>query len=392
MDTVSSRASRAITRPPSRGGYDVLVVGAGFAGSIMAERAAATGRRVLVVDRREHIAGNAFDEIDEHGVLIHRYGPHIFHTNSARVSDYLSRFTGWRPYEHRVLADVEGTLVPVPINRSTVNLLHGKHFSTDAEVEAHLESLAVRPEQMLTSEDAVVGKVGHDLYEKLFRGYTRKQWDLDPRDLDASVCARIPVRFNDDDRYFTDSFQFMPAEGYTAMFERMLDHPRIDVELSMDFAEVSDRISHRTLVWTGPIDAFYGYRFGKLPYRSLKFEFSSLSVAPGEFAQPVGQVNFPDESVPYTRITEYRHLTGQSSLQTTIGYEFPCAEGDPYYPIPRRENRLAYKRYERLAEQERDVVFVGRLARYQYLNMDQVVAQALKAADEAFGHSALNVA
>jgi UDP-galactopyranose mutase len=365
--------------------YDVLVVGAGFAGSIMAERAAASGLRVLVIDKRDHIAGNAFDEYDAHGVLIHRYGPHIFHTSSDKVSAYLSRFTAWRPYEHRVLASLEGKLVPVPINRTTINVLHGKQLVDDAEVEIYLQSQAARLERTVSSEDAVVGKVGRDLYERLFRGYTRKQWGLDPRDLDASVCGRIPVRFDDDDRYFTDSFQNMPAEGYTRMFERILDHPLIDTELATDFDRVSSRIVYRRLVWTGPIDSYYHHRYGRLPYRSLEFEFKTQATTDAELAYPVGQVNFPSEDVAYTRLAEYRHLTGQAAAVTTLSYEYPRAEGDPYYPIPRAENRELYHRYEALAKTDPDVIFVGRLARYQYLNMDQVVAQALQAAATAFG-------
>lgn len=351
----------------------------------MAERAAASGLRVLVVDRREHIAGNAFDEVDEHGVLIHRYGPHIFHTNAPKVINYLSRFTDWRPYEHRVLGRVDDQLVPVPINRTTLNALHGLSLADDEAAERYLASLAVPFERMETSEHAVVGKVGRDLYERLFRGYTRKQWALDPSELDASVCARIPVRTSTDDRYFTDSFQSMPSEGYTRMFERILDHPRIEVRVGVDFEEIRDTLRWRTLVFTGPIDAYFDHRLGALPYRSLTFTRETHDTPDGGFMQPVGQVNYPSEDVHYTRITEFRHLTGQAASVSTVAYEYPCAEGDPYYPVPRRENRDLYKRYQTLAESERDVVFVGRLARYQYLNMDQVVAQALLAAREAFG-------
>ena len=278
--------------------YDVLVVGAGFSGSMMAERAASQGLRVLMVDKREHIAGNAYDEIDDHGVLIHRYGPHIFHTNSDKVSDYLSRFTAWRPYEHRVLATVGSQQVPVPINRTTINALHGLSLRDDAEAAAYLAGLAETKERTENSEDAVVGKVGRDLYERLFRGYTRKQWALDPSELDASVCARIPVRTNTDDRYFTDSFQFMPSEGYTRMFQRMNDHPLITTRVGVDFTDVPASISYGPLVWTGPIDAYFGCRLGKLPYRSLTFRTETHDVPDGGLVQPVGQVNFPARTSP----------------------------------------------------------------------------------------------
>jgi UDP-galactopyranose mutase len=357
--------------------YDVLVVGAGFAGAVMAERSADRGLRVLVVDRREHIAGNAYDERDAHGVLIHRYGPHIFHTNAEKVFAYLSRFTDWRPYEHRVLADVGGLRVPMPINRSTLNALYGLGLADEAAARAFLDARAEPRARVETSEDAVVAKVGRELYETLFRGYTRKQWGLDPSQLHAQVCARIPVRVDDDDRYFGDTFQSMPADGYTALFTRLLDHPLIEVRCGVEFCGVDDSYDH--LVWTGPIDAYYGHCFGALPYRSLRFETASVATPGGGLVQPVAVINQPSEDVPYTRVTEYRHLTGQALDVSTLHYEYPSAAGDPYYPVPRPENRALYHRYAALAAREQGVTFVGRLARYQYLNMDQVVAQALAA-------------
>ena len=361
--------------PPVREHYDVMVVGAGFAGAVMAERLANDGgKRVLVVDRRPHIAGNAFDHQDAGGILIHQYGPHIFHTNSADVFDYLSRFTEWRPYEHRVLADVDGQLVPMPINRTTLNMLYGLNLQTDADVEAFLATRAEPVEPIRTSADVVVSKVGRELYETFFRGYTRKQWGMDPSELDKSVTARVPTRTDTDDRYFQDKFQAMPAEGYTRMFERMLDHPNIDVLLGVDYAEVRDAYPHDHLVFTGPIDEYFGHRYGKLPYRSLRFEHQTLEK---EWHQPVAVVNYPNEDVPYTRITEYKHLTGQVSDRTSLTTEYPSATGDPYYPIPREENQALYKRYEALALAEPNVSFVGRLATYRYYNMDQVVGQAL---------------
>ncbi len=371
------------TAPRRAAAYDVMVVGAGFAGAVMAERLAAEGnKRVLVVDRRPHIAGNAYDRLDAGGVLIHLYGPHIFHTNSAEIFDYLSRFTAWRPYEHRVLASVDGMLVPIPINRTTLNQLYGLALSTDEEAAAFLASRAEPVARIETSADVVISAVGRDLYEKFFQGYTRKQWGLDPSELDKSVTARVPTRTNSDDRYFTDRFQAMPRDGYTKMFERMLDHPNIDVMLGVDYAEVREHHAHGHLVFTGPIDEYFGHRYGKLPYRSLRFRHETLAQP---WFQPVATVNYPAEDVPYTRITEYKHLTGQEAPRTSVTYEYPSAEGDPYYPIPRPENQALFKRYEALALAESDVTFVGRLATYRYYNMDQVVGQALATYRRVFG-------
>jgi UDP-galactopyranose mutase len=355
--------------------YDVLVVGAGFAGSVTAERLATQlGKRVLVIDRRPHIGGNAYDERDAAGLLVHRYGPHIFHTNAAEIFDHLGRFTAWRPYEHRVLAHVRGELVPIPINRTTVNRLFGLDLRDADAVEAFYADRAEPRSPARTSEDVVVGRVGQELYELFFRGYTRKQWGLDPSQLDASVTARVPTRADDDDRYFTDRYQAMPRDGYTAMFERMLDHPRIDVEVGVDFQVARDAVDRGLTVFTGPVDEYFGHRYGPLPYRSLRFEFETIDQPR---YQPVGTVNYPDERVPYTRISEFKHLTGDSGAATTIVREYPTADGDPYYPIPRPENAELYRRYQALAEATPGVRFVGRLATYRYYNMDQVVGQAL---------------
>jgi UDP-galactopyranose mutase len=360
--------------------YHLLVVGAGYAGSVVAERFASQhGSRVLVVDRRDHIAGNAFDYRDEHGVLVHAYGPHIFHTKAGHIVEYLSQFTEWRPYEHRVVAAVDGQHLPMPINRDTVNRLYGLDLRTDEDVEAFYAERAEPVEHIKTSEDAVVAKVGRDLYEKFFRSYTRKQWERDPSELHASVCARIPLRTNTDDRYFTDWHQAMPAEGYTSMFERILDHPNIDVSLGVDYEDIRQEVEHGHLVYTGPIDKFFDYRFGALPYRSLEWELKNEPTPDGGLVQPFGSINYPAADVPHTRTTEFRHLTGQSPHpSSTIAVEFPRSEGDPYYPIPNDETRALYRRYAALTEElAADVTFVGRLARYQYLNMDQVVGQAL---------------
>ena len=352
-----------------------LIVGAGFAGSTVARALADTGRKVHVIDRRPHIAGNAFDETDAHGVLVHRYGPHIFHTNSEKVWAFLSRFTEWRPYEHRVLGVVDGKLYPFPINRDTLNQLYGLSLD-EAGAAAFFERVREPRDPVCSSEDVVLNSVGRDLYEKFFLNYTRKQWGVEPSQLKAGVAARIPTRTNTDDRYFTDTFQAMPLHGYTRMFEAMLDHPNIAVETSVDFARV-DRSAFGHVVYTGPIDAYFGHRFGALPYRSLRFEHEHL---PGvaQF-QHVGTVNYPNDHA-YTRITEFRHLTGQSHTGTSIVREYPMAGGDPYYPIPSDDSESLFKRYQALAEAESGVTFVGRLAEYRYYNMDQVVGAALAAA------------
>lgn len=353
--------------------FDYLIVGAGYAGSVVAERLAAdAGKKVLLVDKRPHIGGNAYDHYNEAGILVHKYGPHIFHTNSRAVFEYLSRFTEWRQYEHRVRASVDGQLLPIPINLDTVNQLYGLKL-TSFEVEKFFASVAEPKEKIRTSEDVIVNKVGRELYEKFFRNYTRKQWDLDPSELDAAVTSRVPVRTNRDDRYFTDTYQAMPLHGYTRMFERMLNHPNIRIMLNTDYREIEQIIPFREMIYTGPVDEFFEFRFGKLPYRSLEFKHETIDKP---VYQPAPVVNYPNEH-PYTRITEFKYLTGQEHHKTSIVYEFPRAEGDPYYPVPRPENAELYKKYEELAKATKGVHFAGRLATYKYYNQDQVVAQAL---------------
>lgn len=353
--------------------FDFLIVGAGFSGSVCARQLAEANKKILIIDKRNHIGGNAFDRVDAHGILIHPYGPHIFHTNSKKVFQYLSQFTNWRFYEHRVLAEVKQQLLPIPINRTTINQLYSKDLD-EAGIEKFLENVRVPKTEVKTSEDVVLSSVGNELCELFFRGYTKKQWGLDLSELSAGVAARIPTRSNDDDRYFTDTFQFMPAEGYTEMFTRMLDHPNIQVELGSDYHEVVNRINYEQLIYTGPIDAYFNYKLGKLPYRSLRFEHEHLKDK--EYFQKVGTVNYPNDHA-YTRITEFKHLTGSTGKGTSIVREYPTDQGDPYYPIPRRENEELLKKYEALAESEKNVHFVGRLAQYRYFNMDQVVAAAL---------------
>ena len=353
--------------------FDYLIVGAGFAGSVLAERLAnGSGKQVLICDKRPHIGGNAYDCYNDDGILIHKYGPHIFHTNSADVFQYLSRFTEWREYEHRVLASVDGMLVPIPINLDTINKLYGLSLSAH-EVQDFFDKVREKREPVRTSEDVVINAVGKELYEKFFRNYTKKQWDLDPSELDASVTARVPTRTNRDDRYFTDTYQAMPKHGYTRMFERMLESPNIKIMLNCDYREIVKEFPFKEMIYTGPVDAFFDYCYGKLPYRSLEFKHETHDT---EVFQPAPVVNYPNEQA-YTRVTEFKYLTGQTHKKTGIVYEYPQAEGDPYYPIPRPENTELYAKYKALADLERDVHFVGRLATYKYYNMDQIVAQAL---------------
>lgn len=354
--------------------YDYLVVGAGLAGSTLAERLASRlDARVLLIDKRDHIGGNCHDPLSAEGLQYHRYGPHIFHTNSHAVVDYLSQFTQWRAYEHRVLARVGDALVPIPINRTTINSLYGLDLD-ERGAAAFLRERAEAVAHIRTSEDFVVSRVGRELYETFFRGYTRKQWGLDPSQLDAGVCGRVPTRTDDDDRYFSDRFQAMPADGFTAMIARMLSNPRIEIATSTSFSAIAECVQYKHLIYTGPIDEYFAYIYGKLPYRSLRFEFETVA---SEWMQAAGCVNEPAAEIPYTRTTEYKHLTGQAHAKTILSREYPSATGEPYYPIPRPDNKALYDRYRLLAAREPSVTFVGRLAEYRYYNMDQAVASAL---------------
>ena len=316
--------------------YDFLIVGAGFAGSVLAERIASQlNKKVLIIDKRDHIGGNAYDEQDENGILIHKYGPHIFHTNSKTVFDYLSQFTEWIFYEHKVLASFKGNLYPIPINRLTLNKLYKLNLQTEKEVQEFYEKVKEKRYPVINSEDIIVNQVGIDLFEKFFRYYTKKQWNLEPKDLSPSVCGRIPVRTNTDCRYFTDKYQFMPKEGYTKMFKRMLSHKNIELILNKDYKEILNEVKFNRMIYTGPIDYFFDYIHGKLPYRSIRFEYNLID---SRKYQDAAVINYVDNSYNFTRVTEYKYFYEFESDKTTISKEFYQKEGEPYYPVLNKIN------------------------------------------------------
>jgi UDP-galactopyranose mutase len=356
--------------------FDFLIVGAGFAGSVLAERIAGQlGKTCLVVERRNHIGGNAYDHCDKAGVLLHDYGPHYFRTNSQRIVDYLSQFTQWHPVQYKILSWTQGRYWQFPINLDTFEQLIGRP-STGEEMEAQLAKWRVPIESPKNSEEVIISQVGWKLYEMFFKNYTRKQWHRDAKDLDPSVCGRIPIRTSRDNRYLSERFQALPHPGYTAMFEKMLAHPKIKLLLKTDYREACAQVEFDHLIYTGPIDEYYEHCCGHLPYRSLRFEPETLAQ---EYFQPAMQVNYPND-YDYTRIVEIKHATGQQLPLTTIVREYPENFGpgrEPYYPIPAPDAKSLYAKYADRAAAEKNVSFVGRLATYRYYNMDQVAGMAL---------------
>jgi UDP-galactopyranose mutase len=364
--------------------YDYMIVGAGFAGSVIAERIASQlNKKVIIIEKRNHIAGNAYDEFDEHGILIHRYGPHIFHTNSKEVFDYLSQFTEWFPYEHKVLANIKNKLYPIPINRITINKLYNLNLKSDKEVEVFFEKVREKRNPIINSEDIIVNQVGIDLFEKFFRYYTKKQWNLEPNELSPAVCGRIPVRTNDDCRYFTDKVQFMPKDGFTEMFKKILSNKNIELVLNTDYKSVVDSIKFDKLIYTGPADYFFDYIYGRLPYRSIRFDFRTVEK---EYYQEAAVINYVEPDVPFTRVCEYKYLTGQVCKKTSLSFEYPEQNGDPYYPTLTENSKAIFSLYEKEIEKLKNVSFAGRLATFRYYNMDQIVAFVLKNFNKIVGY------
>ena len=357
--------------------YDVVIVGAGISGITLAERYANIKNfKVLIIDKREHIGGNCYDYYDNNGILVSKYGPHYFHTNDEGVWKYVSLFTKWNPYEHRVLGHVDGKIVPIPINMDTINILFGLSLETEDEVEKWLNKEREHIDDPKNSEEVALSLIGRRLYEKIFKGYTTKQWDKQPSELDPSVIKRIPVRTDRDDRYFTDKYQAMPENGYTSMFNKMLDHKNITLRTGTDWSDVKNTVKYKKLFFTGKIDSYFEHKFGKLEYRSLKFEFETIKK---EYFQRTAQENYPNIDIPYTRIVEYKHATGQTNPYTVISKEYPTWEGEPYYPVPSESNKQLYQKYQEIAERKSKdgVYFVGRLANYKYMNMDQAFRNSL---------------
>jgi len=363
--------------------YDFLIVGSGLSGCVLAERIASQlEKRVIIIEKRNHIGGNSYDYYNEDGILIHKYGPHWFHTNSKKIFQYLSQFTSWRYHYHKVRTYVDGALLPIPINLDTINQFYGLDLKHSKDIKEYLDSVKIPIDQPKNAEEKVLSQVGRDLYEKFFLGYTKKQWGMDPKYLSPSVTARNPTRFNRDDRYFNDKYQVMPKFGYTYLFKNLINKPNISLLLQTDYRDILDCIKFNKMIYTGPLDEFFNYLYGKLPYRSIKFEHETFDQ---EFYQNYQQINYPND-YDFTRIIEWKHATGQKHPKTTITREYPCNPEDnnneKYYPVPNEENQNLFRKYKKKAENLDSVYFCGRLADYKYYNMDQVVARSLKIFEE----------
>ncbi len=355
----------------------IVIVGAGLSGATIAERCAADGRKVLVIDKRGHIAGNVYDEIDSRsGIRISKYGAHLFHTNDKEVWEYVQRFGEWQRWDHTVIADVSGVYVPVPVNITTVNTLFGQNIASEEEMRSWLSSVQIPYENPKNSEEVALSRVGRALYDELFHDYTVKQWAKEPADLSPSVLERIPVRTNFDVRYFTDRYQGLPINGYTSLVHNMLSHPNITVRLNTSWDDIKYDLSGQTVIFTGPIDQYFkGRGLEELEYRSIDFEWHWIQT--NGYVQPNSVVNYPSASTPYTRCVEYKHFLHQKSDWSVISKETTCDKGEPYYPVPTERNRELYKKYAELCTSEKNVHFIGRLATYKYYNMDQAIRAAL---------------
>ena len=358
---------------------EIVIIGAGISGAVLAERYAALGKKVTIIEKRNHIAGNCYDFIDENGILVSKYGAHLFHTNEEDVWEYVNQFSEWYPWEHKVVARVDDKTVPIPVNITTVNTLFGINITTEAEMKQWLEENRIAFEKPKNGEEAVLNKVGTVLYEKMFKEYTKKQWDKYPEELDASVLERIPVRTNYDDRYFSDKYQALPKGGYTQMFEKILNHPNIEIRLETDYFDVAEEFEgYEKLFYTGPIDRFFEFKHSldeKLEYRSINFVVETIDQ---EYFQENSVINYPGTEVDFTRIVEYKHFGNQQSEKTTIATEYTVDEGEPYYPVPNSKNQEIYSKYKAEADKLSDIYFVGRLANYKYFNMDQAFKNALE--------------
>jgi len=361
--------------------YDFLIVGAGFSGAVLAERLASQmNKKVAIIDRRNHIGGNSFDYIDDKGILVHKYGPHWFHTNDDKVFSYLSKFTEWFPHKHIVKTNVDGDLYPFPINRTTLNKFFGITLKSDVEAKEFLEKQRIIIENPRNAEEMVLSLVGKRLYEKFYKNYTIKQWRKSPAELDPSITARIPIRYNTEESYFNDKIQAMPFNGYAKLFEKMMADKNIEVILNADFFKEQSKIKFKKLIYTGAIDEYYNYCFGQLPYRSLRFEHYMLDK---ELFQPCQQVNYPNEN-SFTRIIEWKHVLSTKNKTTSIMKEYPeefNGANERYYPILTQNGKELYQKYAKKSKKEKNVYFIGRLAEFKYYNMDQVVASALKLFD-----------
>lgn len=353
--------------------YKYIIVGAGLAGITIAERIATQlHEKVLIIEKRQHIGGNVYDKYNEDGILIQMYGPHTFHTDDKEIFDYICQYTKWHEYQHRVLSYVDGNFVPIPISLETINQLYNLNLSEE-QMEKFIESRKEKIEAIKTSEDVVLSQAGRDIYEKFFKDFTIKQWGVSPAELDSSVINRIPFRKNRDTRYFTDKYQGNPLGGFTQMCLNMLNHPEIKIMLNTDYKEVINDIEYEHMIYTGPIDYYFDYKLGKLKWRSIKFIFETHDK---ESYQPVASTRWPKD-YDYTRITEFKKLTGQKIGKTTILKEIPCDGEEPFYTFPTKEWKNLAQQYRDLALKEKNVTFLGRLAEYKYYDMDDVIRKAL---------------